>query len=88
MPRSSAPTFSEVLRVTGRPETRSYAVDRFREQGILPASGMQLTKPWAGCRSAVADALTATEDWLELTHPKWAERDVIRDVRRQLEGAS
>lgn len=84
---SRAFSFSDVLRALGGPETRSYAVNRFREQGILAASGMQLLKPWATSKVDTCRALTATEDWLEINHPKRPERVAIRNVRRALEGA-
>lgn len=83
--RSGAVSWSEVLRALGRPVVRSYAVDRFRQQGFLAADSITLEQPWSNCRSAVCHALTATEDWLETEHPRWPERDTIRAVRRRLE---
>jgi len=34
----------------------------------------------------MADALTATEDWLEINHPRWLEdRALLKELRRRLE---
>jgi hypothetical protein len=34
----------------------------------------------------MGEALTATEDWLELEHPRWTEdRVVLKALRRRLE---
>ena len=85
--RKPIPSLSDVLRAAGRPEVRSYAVTLFRKQGILAPGEMLTTGPWSGLSAEVARCLSRTEDWLELTHPKWPERESIRGVRRRLEGA-
>ena len=82
--RSDRVSWPDVLRCLGRDESRSYALDRIRDRGF---SGSSCGDRFAlrSTRDLVAGALTATEDWLELTHPRWPERQSIRDVRRRLE---
>jgi hypothetical protein len=77
-------TWPEVLRALGRDSVRSYALDQLKRRGFSPVffgagSGARPT------REAVADALSATEGWLELEHPKYPERKTTKTVRRRLE---
>jgi hypothetical protein len=73
-------TWPHVLRALDRDETRSYALNLFRSSGFYAESFGHLQQ----ARQAVAAALTATEDWAEMAHPRW-DRTAIRDVRRRLE---
>ena len=75
------PSWPDVLRALGRPETRSCALDRFRTHGFAAVSWGASNEATA----AMARALSETEDMLELSHPKWPERESIKAVRRQLE---
>ncbi len=75
-------TYPDVLRVLPDDETRSCALSRFREAGFSADSFGHRR----GARVAMAEALTSTEDWLEVEHPRRTrERDAIRAVRRRLE---
>jgi len=55
-------------------------MDRFR------ASGGNRDRWAPRDRLAMADAITHTEDWLELEHPGWGERAALATMRRALEG--
>ena len=72
-----------ILRALSDTETRSFVLSRYRELGAQPAD-------WPSRRSleAMADALTAAEDWLELrraTPRLLATRSRLRTIRRRLE---
>lgn len=76
--------WTDVLRALPDPETRSYALQILRDRGFSPVFFGERND----VRQAVADALTATEDWLEMrrvTPRLEALRLGIRDVRRRLE---
>lgn len=74
--------WSDVLRGLERDAARAYALERYRASGHSPDDFGRL----AAARAAMADALTRTEDWLELEHPRWAaDRQAIAAVRRPLE---
>jgi hypothetical protein len=74
------PTWPAVLRCLGRDTVRKFAVDQIRTRGFSADSfGLRAN------RELVAEALTRTEDWLELSHPQWPELEAIRVVRRALE---
>jgi hypothetical protein len=83
----------EVLGCLAEDETRSYALSRVRDAGFTAdefssgdASRGAARARWRGAREAMADALTRTEDWLEMEHPRRErERHAIREVRRRLE---
>jgi hypothetical protein len=78
----------EVLRALQADDSRSYALTSFRSGGFSADSFGAKTSPSSRpAREAMANALTATEDWLELEHPvRWRrERDAIRAIRRRLE---
>lgn len=79
----------DVLRVLQDDEARSYATTRYRAAGFGPDDFARSR----AAREAMADALTRTEDWLEMLGVDGirrgakleAERAAIRDVRRRLE---
>lgn len=71
----------DVLRVLPGPETRSYAVALVRRAGFSADAFGHLRE----ARAVVADALTRTEDWLEIRGGHVRERAAIRDLRRRLE---
>jgi hypothetical protein len=77
-------TYRDVLRALGRDVVRFYALDRLRDRGF-DADLCANPRKGRPHREALADALTATEDWLEYEHPRWPERETIRVVRRRLE---
>lgn len=73
----------DVLRVLQRDQARDLVLVNFK------AAGFTLDQIGASraAGEALARALTACEDWLELQHPRWAEdREAIRAVRRRVEG--
>ncbi len=74
-------TWSGVLRCLGRDESRSWALNRIRNTGITGDSFGVKTS----ARRTVCETLIRLEDWLEASHPVWAERKSVRSVRRQLE---
>jgi hypothetical protein len=75
-------TWRDVLRCLPDDQTRSYALSRFRESRFDADSFATRI----AARAALADALTATEDFLEVEHPRReGDRLAIRDVRRRLE---
>lgn len=62
------------------PRVRPEVVTRFREAGGDFARWSRLD------REHLADALTRTEDWLELEHPnRHADRAALKAARRRLE---
>jgi hypothetical protein len=74
--------WSEVYGALWEDSTRSRVLEAMRAQGIT--TNMIASQPTA--RLALADILSATEDWLELSKPKASlERKAIRVVRRKLE---
>ena len=77
----------DVLQAMPEDETRSYAFRRVRDAGFSAVSfGLKTNARWRRAREATADALTRTEDWLELTHPRRAaDRAALQAVRRRLE---
>lgn len=77
-----ATTWPDVLRVIQHDETRAFALSQFRRSGFSADEFGHSQK----ARERMADALSRTEDWLELKGArKDAERAAIREVRRQLE---
>jgi len=80
---SRPPDWPEVLRALGRPVVRSYALERFRTLGFSAVSWGTSNEVTA----AMARALSEAEDWIELGHPKWSERETIKALRRRLEMA-
>lgn len=75
-------TWPEVLRAVSGDETRSYVIQRLRGAGFSADDFGHQRK----AREVVADALTPSEDRLELSGPKaQVERAAIRDARRRLE---
>lgn len=71
----------DVLRAVPRPEVRVWLLARFRGRGF-DADSFRLRS----VREGMADALTATEDWLEINHPRWLEdRALLKELRRRLE---
>ncbi|MFZ5891280.1 MAG: hypothetical protein ACOY0T_09540 [Myxococcota bacterium] len=62
------------------PRVRDEVVARYRASGRTPDDFGK-----RAAREAMADALTRAEDQLELEHPRWPERDELREVRRRLE---
>lgn len=85
-------TFADVLRAVQGDETRSYALGRYRAAGhSVDAFGTGSKGGHRAAREAMADALSRTEDWLEVDErragrdQRQAERLAIRDVRRRLE---
>jgi len=66
-----------VVRELGR--ARDDVLGRFRAQGC-DADRWERRD-----RVAMSEALTRVEDALELGHPRWAEREALRGVRRGLE---
>lgn len=80
-PVESALQWPDVLRAVPRPETRVWLLARFRDRGFDADSFA-----FKMGRVAMAEALTATEDWLELEHPRWKEdRALLKLLRRVLE---
>lgn len=83
----------DVLRVLETDETRSLAVGLYRAEGWTPDDfGRPRGAPRAReAREAMADALTRTEDWLELATVRQryptldAQRARIQEVRHALE---
>lgn len=74
--------YRDVLRALTRDELRSRVLARFKSAGGNPDTFLTSR----ACQLAMAEALTAAEDWMEIGHPKWeAERAAVRDVRRKLE---
>lgn len=57
-------TWPDVVRVLPEPETRSYALSRFRDSGFDADSFGHRR----AAREAMASALTRAEDWLEITY--------------------
>ncbi len=71
----------DVLRAVPGSKVRTWLLVRFYESGFDADSfGYKRL-----AREAMASALTATEDWLELTTPNALARARIRDLRRRLE---
>jgi hypothetical protein len=80
--RKRAIGWSDVLRGLERDAVRSQALERYRAEGHSPDDFGRLL----AARAAMADALTRTEDWLELQHPRWLDdRAAVAAVRRPLE---
>ena len=83
--------WQDVLRAMPRTETRNLVLGMFKDGGFS-ADSFSNARTGAGgakCREAriaMADALTAAEDWIETVHPRWEEdRKLLRAVRRRLE---
>lgn len=70
----------DVLRVLERDEVRERALGQYRGAGFTPDGFRE--RP---ARDAMCHVLTRLEDWLELVHPRWPEREAVRGVRRALE---
>jgi hypothetical protein len=70
----------DVLSVLATDGARERALRLYREAGFSPNDFERLR-----ARAAMANALSRTEDWLELEGGHRRERAVIRDVRRRLE---
>lgn len=70
----------DVLRALDRDSLRSLALNRFRDRGFDAETFGRFSR----ARLAMAEALTATEDWAELAHPRW-DLGAVREVRRRLE---
>lgn len=75
-------TWRMVLGVLQHDETRSYALKLYRDAGFSPDSFRVSPQARTACR----EALTRTEDYWELAHPRMPRVGaVIREVRRALE---
>ena len=72
----------DVLRVIPGESTRAYLLEQFFGRGFDADSFGN--KTIRAPREAMASALTATEDWLEVTYPR-IDRSALRDLRRRLE---
>lgn len=71
----------DVLWAVPRTEVRVWLLARFRGRGFDAESFNRRT-----VREGMADALTATEDWLEREHPRWRiDRTLLKELRRRLE---
>lgn len=79
---NSKVSWPRILSALGREQVRSIAVFGYRITGFSPDD---FTSGIRAARESMADALTRTEDWLEINHPVWRERESIRGVRRELE---
>lgn len=71
--------YSTVLGAIGRDEVRELVLGRFKARG-------------GGCNRwnatdhrVMADAITRAEDWLEIEHGRWPEREALAALRRKLE---
>jgi len=64
---------------------RSWGMNALRGRGFDADSFGAAAAQARAHREAVAGALTATEGWLEYEHPRWEEREALREVRRRLE---
>ena len=73
--------WSDVLRVISTTKARERALRLYREAGFTPDQFGHVRS----AREALSDALTRTEDWLELEGGHVRVRAAIRDVRRRLE---
>ena len=75
----------DVLRAVQTDEARRLAMAHYRARGFEPDDFEHRRQ----ARAAMADALTRTEDWLELAgrdiESRRRERAAIRNVRRRLE---
>jgi hypothetical protein len=77
--KHKVPHYSAVLCSLGREEVRERVLSRFRLEG-----GNR--DRWQSSDHAImAEAITRAEDWLELDHPRWPEREAIAAIRRKLE---
>jgi hypothetical protein len=73
--------WSDVLRAVPGSKTRVWLIGRYKSMGFDAESFGRKSG-----RVAMAGALTATEDWLELEQPRNVlARARIRDLRRRLE---
>lgn len=80
--RRSVLGWGDVLRPLQRDEARSVALSLYRARGYSPDDFGRVR----AARGAMADALSRTEDWLEIEHPRCeTERAAVRRVRRALE---
>jgi hypothetical protein len=77
--RGKVPGYSTVLGALGRDEVRERVLSRFKERGG------DRNRWIASDHDVMADALTRAEDWLELDHPRWPEREALAIVRRKVE---
>ena len=75
--------WADVLRAVELDDVRSYVLGRYRGAGFSPDNFGHSR----AAREAMADALSRTEDWLELQRGSLRQqaRASIREVRRQLE---
>lgn len=74
--------WSTVFRVLKDEGTRSRVITALRASGFTTVD----VAHHKTARLALAEILTRTEDWLEISKPKaWLEREAIRTVRRRLE---
>lgn len=80
--RGGAATYRNVLAALPDDATRLETLRRYRAAGFTADDFATSRK----ARRAMAEALTRTEDRLEIEHPRRiAERDAIKAVRRRLE---
>lgn len=80
-PVESALQWPDVLRAVPRSETREWLLARFRGRGFDADSFA-----FKSGRLAMLEALIATEDWMELEHPRWTDdRALLKLLRRVLE---
>jgi hypothetical protein len=77
--RGTAPRYSTVLGALGRDEVRERVHDRFK------ARGGDRNRGGASDHDVMAEALTRAEDYLEVEHARWPERETLAVVRRKLE---
>lgn len=77
--RTATPRYSTILGALGRDEVRERVLSRFKERGG------DRNRWSAADHVAMADAVTRAEDYLELEHPRWPERETLAAVRRKLE---
>lgn len=78
--------WTDALRVLQRPEARQRVSSSLRAAGFRPDHVGLTAGRSRAARSALADALTWAEDWLEMeVQRSEVERAAIRGVRRRLE---
>lgn len=74
--------WSDVSRCLEDPKTRARVLSKYKAAGFTADEFGRLV----AAKTAMMDALTGAEDWLELDHPgRKRERDGIKQVRRGIE---
>lgn len=68
--------WSDVLWAVPRTEVRVWLLARFRDRGFDAESFSR-----RATRVGMAEALTATEDWIEMHHPRWRiDRSLLKEI--------